>query len=145
MVFRGGLETERGDEGNISKLVEWSVCTRNAGSNLNKRTTTSHLSAVCDAERRREGGREKGRRGGRRGDPRARNTGHGHFFSTCRPLSFPLRFVVSYRPVPSVLGNSIVMSSATSKGSCTSPLPGGIRGWTLEGGLEEAWNFFYYK
>lgn len=50
MVFRGGLETERGDEGNISKLVEWSVCTRNAGSNLNKRTTTSHLSAVCDAE-----------------------------------------------------------------------------------------------
>ena len=49
MVFRGGLETERGDEGNISKLVEWSVCTRNAGSNLNKRTTTSHLSAVCDA------------------------------------------------------------------------------------------------
>lgn len=50
MVFRWGLETERGDEGNISKLVEWSVCTRNAGSNLNKRTTTSHLSAVCDAE-----------------------------------------------------------------------------------------------
>lgn len=127
MVFRGGLETERGDEGNISKLVEWSVCTRNAGSNLNKRTTTSHLSAVCDAE-------------GEEGGPsRARNTGHGHFFSTCRPLSFPLRFAVSYHPVSSV-GNSIVMSSATSKGSCTSGLDGG---WTE--GLEDFWNFFYYE
>lgn len=89
MVFRGGLETERGDEGNISKLVEWSVCTRNAGSNLNKRTTTSHLSAVCDAVGE----------GGEGGPSRARNTGHGHFFSTFSPLSFPLRFVVSYRPV----------------------------------------------
>lgn len=126
MVFRGGLETERGDEGNISKLVEWSVCTRNAGSNLNKRTTTSHLSAVCDAEK--GGGREGGEegRGGERGDPRAPEIPATDTFSPlvdrCRFL-----FVSSFRIVPSrALGNSIVMSSATSKGSCTSPPPGGI-------------------
>lgn len=88
MVFRGGLETERGDEGNISKLVEWSVCTRNAGSNLNKRTTTSHLSAVCDAE------------GGGGGDPRAPEIPATDTFSPlvdrCRFL-----FVSSFRIIPS--------------------------------------------